>query len=90
MMTHFFISVILQSNTIEVIDLAMEKVWNIGEDDVFMFLLNMMKKDVVSVNYQVIFFCNFCKIPVIVEVSTAFINFLNMSCYIFRRNLGTF
>lgn len=43
----------LQLNTAEVIDAAMEKVWFTGEDDVFIFLLNMIKKDVISVNYQV-------------------------------------
>ncbi|KAK7603760.1 hypothetical protein V9T40_003759 [Parthenolecanium corni] len=43
---------IVELNTIEVIDSAMDKVWNIGEDDVFIFLINMMKKDVISTNHQ--------------------------------------
>lgn len=53
-----FLKWFFQLNTIEVIDAAMEKVWFNGEEDVFIFLLNMIKKDVISVNYQVSFiFC---------------------------------
>lgn len=47
------ISTKLQKNALEVINSTMEKVWTSGEDDGFTFLINMMKKSVISVNYKV-------------------------------------
>ena len=31
----------------------MEKVWNTGDEDTFIFLLNTIKKNIISINYQV-------------------------------------
>jgi hypothetical protein len=43
----------LQRSFTEVIDSALEKAWHGGDSDVFIFLLNAIKKNVISVNYQV-------------------------------------